>query len=192
MGGTHIYDALDQVFKQKQNPNFPLTVFLLTDGAVGSPDTVINLIGKNSNTARCHSFGIGSGASRHLVKKAAIAGKGTYQFIQDGETNMNAKVISSLSRAVKPALTGLQARFTGGDDILLLQGPSSLPSVLHGQPFVMTAILSKEKMKEGSLVIEGVETQNGKRVKFEMKMEEAVVVGEGEELFKLSARLALN
>ena len=56
----------------------------------------------------------------------------------------------------------------------------------------MTAILSKEKMKEGSLVIEGVETQNGKRVKFEMKMEEAVVVGEGEELFKLSARLALN
>ena len=75
---------------------------------------------------------------------------------------------------------------------MLLQGPSSLPNVLHGQPFVMTAILSKEKMKEGSLVIEGVETQNGKRVKFEMKMEEAVVVGEGEELFKLSARLALN
>ena len=167
-------------------------MFLLTDGAVGSPDAVINLVGKNSKSARCHTFGIGSGASRHLVKKAAIAGKGTYQFIQDGEANMNAKVIASLSKAVKPALAGLQARFTGGDKSLLLQGPSSLPNVFHGQPFVMTAILSKERKKDGWFVIEGVETQKGKKVKFEMKMEEAVVVPEGEELFKLCARLALN
>ena len=98
-----------------------MNVFLLTDGAVSSPDAVINLVEKNSKTARCHTFGIGSGASRHLVKKAAIAGKGSYQFIQDGETNMNAKVIASLSRAVKPALAGLQAHFTGGG--VVVTGP---------------------------------------------------------------------
>ena len=126
------------------------------------------------------------------MKKAAIAGKGTYQFIQDGEANMNAKVIASLSRAVKPALAGLQARFTGGEKALLLQGPSSLPNVFHGQPFVMSAILSKERKKEGAFVIEGAETKNGKKVKFELNLGEAVVVPEGEELFKLCARLALN
>lgn len=87
-------------------------MFLLTDGAVSSPQDVINLIGKHSQQARCHSFGIGSGASRDLVKRAAIAGKGTYHFVQEGETSMNAKVIASLSEAVKPALAGLQARFT--------------------------------------------------------------------------------
>ena len=65
---------------------------------------MINLIAKNSNKARCHSFGIGSGASRELVKGAAIAGKGTYQFIADNDKSMNEKVIYSLSQAVKPAL----------------------------------------------------------------------------------------
>ena len=105
---------------------------------------------------------------------------------------MNVKVIASLSRAVKPALTGLKAHFTSGDEQLLLQGPSSLPNVFHGQPFVMTAILSQERKKDGWFVIEGVETQKGKKVKFEMKMEEAVVVPEGEELFKLCAHLSLN
>ena len=124
-----------------------MNVFLLTDGAVSSPDAVIKLVEKNSKTARCHTFGIGSGASHQLVKKAAIAGKGTYQFIQDGETNMNAKVIASLSRAVKPALAGLQARFSGGD--LALMGPQSLANVFHGQAFVMSAILKKPTVEEG-------------------------------------------
>ena len=60
---------------------------------------------------------------------------------------MNAKVIASLSRAVKPALAGLQARFSGGD--LALMGPQSLANVFHGQAFVMSAILKKPTVEEG-------------------------------------------
>ena len=41
-------------------------------------------------------------------------------------------------------------------------------------------------------MIEGTETKKGTKVKFQMKMGEGVAVPEGEELFKLCARLALN
>ena len=91
---------------------------------------------------------------------------------------MNAKVIASLSRAVKPALAGLQAHFTGGG--VVVTGPQSLPNVFHGQAFVMSAILKKDRKKEGQFVIEGTETKKGAKVKFEMKMGEGVVVPEGE------------
>lgn len=56
----------------------------------------------------------------------------------------------------------------------------------------MTAILKKERKKEGTMIIEGVETKKRERVKFELNLGEAVAVPEGEELFKLSARLGLS
>ena len=128
MGGTEIYAPLDFIYKKKPEPAYPRNIFLLTDGGVSSPGNVINLVGKNVSSARCHSFGIGSGASRELVKKTAIAGKGSYQFINDGETNMNAKVIASLNRAVKPAFADLKAHFGKHG---LVQGPSTIPMVFH-------------------------------------------------------------
>ena len=156
MGGTEIYPALDAIYKNKPDAAYPRNVFLLTDGAVSSPQMVVNLVAKNARLARCHTFGIGSGASRELVKKAALAGKGSYQFTNDGETNMNGKVIASLTRAVKPALSGLTADFGEG---LLLQGPHTLPIVFHDQPFALLGVLKAGSA--GMLRLEGVETQKG-------------------------------
>ena len=100
MGGTEIYQPLKKIYSWKKDPAYPVNIFLLTDGEVDSPQSVIQLIKKNATNARCHSFGIGSGVSRELVKGAAIAGKGTYQFVQDSNDNMNTKVILSLTKAV--------------------------------------------------------------------------------------------
>lgn len=117
--------------------------------------------------ARCHTFGIGSGASRDLVRRTAIAGQGSFQFVDDYETEgLNAKVIASLAAACKPALAELEAHFPIPP---MLQGPPTLPVVFHDQPFVMTAILPAEIItKGGRLAIEGVETQSGKKIKFEL------------------------
>ena len=46
-------------------------------------------------TSRCFSFGIGSGASTHLVKGIAQAGMGTSEFITSGE-RMQPKVCACM------------------------------------------------------------------------------------------------
>lgn len=79
----------------------------------------MDLIKANADRARCHTFGIGDGVSVELVKRAALAGNGSYQFIVNKADNMNAKVVKSLSKAVKPGFSALKAEWTTSLNILL-------------------------------------------------------------------------
>ena len=58
-------------------------IFLLTDGEVSNPDKVIALAKKHQDKARVHSFGVGRGCSKFLVKEVAKAGRGSYSFIDE-------------------------------------------------------------------------------------------------------------
>ena len=131
MGGTEIYRPLESIYNSKYDPKYPINIFLITDGSVGNANSVIDLIHQNVERAKCHSFGIGSGASSYLVKQAAIAGKGTYQFISDGEQNMNSKVIESLSKAVKPALVDFKIKWPNSKDVII-NGVERIGNVFHG------------------------------------------------------------
>ncbi len=155
MGGTEILAPLSAIYKWEQNQAFPVNIFLLTDGEVDSPGAVVALIRRNASRARCHSFGIGSGVSRELVKGAAIAGKGTYQFIASTTDHMNAKVISSLSHAVRPALVDLRAVWPAPP---ALQGP--LSSVFHAERCVLRAVLPASSSNE--VVLRCIDTQTQK------------------------------
>lgn len=66
---------------------------MLTDGAIGNADQVINLIKKNNHNTRLHTFGIGSGASTYLVKETAKAGLGRSHLVPDNDPSLNEKVI---------------------------------------------------------------------------------------------------
>jgi hypothetical protein len=44
MGGTEIYEPLEDVFEVEADPSMPRQVYLLTDGAVFNTDEVIDLI----------------------------------------------------------------------------------------------------------------------------------------------------
>jgi hypothetical protein len=55
---------------------------------------------------RIHSFGVGSGCSKYLVKEVAKAGRGSYSFVDEKSENLKGKVINALRRAVEPSLTG--------------------------------------------------------------------------------------
>ena len=54
---------------------------------------------------RIHSFGVGSGCSKYLVKEVAKAGRGSYSFVDERSENLKGKVINALRRAVEPSLT---------------------------------------------------------------------------------------
>ena len=185
MGGTEIYQPLQQIYSWKKDPAYPVNIFLITDGEVDSPQQVIQIIKKNARSARCHSFGIGSGVSRELVKGAAIAGKGTYQFVEDSTDNMNTKVILSLTKAVRPALVDLSLQWPRSP---LLEGAHS--SVFHGEKCVLRAVLPKEG-GAGESVLRCIDTASQEKKEFKLKLEEAVHLPAGEELFQLCARSAL-
>ena len=58
-------------------------VFLLTDGEVDNKDEIINFAAVNNEQARIHTFGIGSGCDKSLVKGVADAGRGTCSLVAD-------------------------------------------------------------------------------------------------------------
>jgi hypothetical protein len=79
-------------------------VLVLTDGEVTNTDEVIELARRHASTARFFTFGIGAGASQHLVRAGARASGGAAEFISPGE-RIEAKVMRQFTRVFAPALT---------------------------------------------------------------------------------------
>ncbi len=63
-----------------------------------------------------HSFGVGYGCSKYLVKEVAKAGRGSYSFVDEKSGSLlKAKVISALRKAVEPSLKGCRFSVTQKD-----------------------------------------------------------------------------
>ena len=114
MGGTNIYDPLRFAIKEnlnkdkkqsKKSVQYNRKIFLLTDGAVKEPEKVIELARENNKTCQIHTFGVGNGCSKYLVKSVAKAGRGSYSFVEEDD-NLKAKVIRALKKAIEPSLQG--------------------------------------------------------------------------------------
>merc|ERR1719334_2387511 len=88
-GGTEIYNPLRDIFVQDKPQNGYLRqIFVLTDGEVFNAPSIISLVRQNRAKGRTFSLGIGSSASRHLVKGIARAGFGTAVFATENEDNI--------------------------------------------------------------------------------------------------------
>ena len=79
-------------------------MFLLTDGEVDNKDMVIAQARMHCETTRVHSFGIGNGCDTELIRKTAIAGRGSYSFATEDITNISGQVIEALKKATQPSL----------------------------------------------------------------------------------------
>ncbi|HSF14083.1 MAG TPA: VIT domain-containing protein, partial [Vicinamibacteria bacterium] len=101
LGGTEILPALESVLSAPARRELPRQLFILTDGEVTNTEAVIALIRKHSDTTRVFTFGIGAGASHHLVRGMARAGEGAAEFIYPGE-RIESKVLRQLKRALAP------------------------------------------------------------------------------------------
>jgi hypothetical protein len=90
---------------------------------------------------RVFTFGIGSGASSELVNGLARAGNGSAEFIQSDE-RMQPKVISSLKKALQPAVTDIQIQFDVPDSIKVIQSPVVIPAVFSDDHLIVYGIMS--------------------------------------------------
>ena len=103
-GGTEMYDPLKAIYEQKMpSKNHLRQIFILTDGDVSNSSMVNSLVKQNSQQGRLFSLGVGSSASRYLVKGIARAGGGTAVFATEAE-DLRPKVIQQLKNALQPAI----------------------------------------------------------------------------------------
>jgi Ca-activated chloride channel family protein len=128
LGGTEILPALQLALGAPRHPSLARQIVVLTDGQVSNTDAVLALARQHAADARIFTFGIGAGASHHLVKGLARAGGGAAEFIHPGE-RIEPKVVRQFGRLLSPALTNVRIDWGG---LPVIQAPSSVPPVFGG------------------------------------------------------------
>lgn len=128
LGGTEILEPLRAILSAPVEGGGLRQLFLLTDGQVSNTDALLETVGAHSATTRVFTFGIGAGASQHLVKGMARAGRGAAEMIAPGE-RVEPKVLRQLARALSPALEDVRIDWRGAK---VRQAPHEVPPVFDG------------------------------------------------------------
>ena len=179
MGGTELFAALETVVKADPIRGLPRQVLLLTDGEVTDTDRIIDLARQHAATSRFFTFGIGAGASHHLVRGIARASGGAAEFISPGE-RIEAKVMRQFRRVLAPALTDVTVRWSQSDAV-----PSfdRIPPVFSGERLAVYALV--DEPAAGTATLTG--TLAGRPVTFGVPVDPARAVS-GRTIATLAAR----
>ena len=179
MGGTEILPALQYVVQQPLVAGMARQVLVLTDGEVTNTDAVIDLARRHVASARFFTFGIGAGASHHLVKGLARASRGAAEFIAPGE-RIEAKVMRQFKRVFAPAMTDVRVEWGQAG---LTPASDRVPPVFDGERVRVYAL--------GDVIAAGTATLhaavNGRAVAFEVPIDPSAAV-EGGTIATLAAR----
>jgi Ca-activated chloride channel family protein len=141
MGGTEILPALTFALESRPQPGTARQLLVLTDGEVTNPEAVIALARKHSGHTRVFTFGVGAGASHHLVRGLARAGEGAAEFIAPGE-RIESKVLRQLGKALAPAVTDLALDWGGAS---ATQAPHQVPPVFSGGRVLVYGLLENPR-----------------------------------------------
>ena len=141
LGGTEILPALRFVLEQPLRGDIPRQVVVLTDGEVTNTDAVIALAAQHAAEARIFTFGIGAGASEHLVRGLARAGRGAAEFIHPGE-RIEPKVIRQVGRLLSPALSDVEVEWVGAE---VKRMSAHVPPVFAGSRLLAYGFLGRQR-----------------------------------------------
>jgi hypothetical protein len=183
MGGTELLPALEYVVRLAPVPGLTRQILLLTDGEVTNTDEIVDLARKHAPTARFFTFGIGAGASHHLVRGIARASGGAAEFISPGE-RIEAKVMRQFKRVLSPALTDVKVDWGQRGAT-----PSSdrVPPVFDGERLAVYALA--DAPIAGTAVLTG--TLAGRAVRFEVSVDPGRAVA-GDTVATLAARARIR
>jgi Ca-activated chloride channel family protein len=151
LGGTEILKPLKALLEAKRDAERPRRVLLLTDGQVSNEDEVLALARQHAEGARIFSFGIGAGASEHLVKGAARASRGAAEMIFPGE-RIEPKVLRTFERVRMPAYDDARVDWKG---MTVEQAPGRVPPVFAGDVLTIFARIESGSATEIELVAGG-------------------------------------
>ena len=129
LGGTVIYEPLQEILNEKVNKGYPKHVFLLTDGAVSNTQGVLRLVKEKTKYCRVHSIGIGNGASFELIQGSAENGKGKSIMISDDE-NPSEKIIELLESTLTALISDITLKYDNNLVESIVPNPNSIPYIL--------------------------------------------------------------
>jgi Ca-activated chloride channel family protein len=130
LGGTELLPALEFVLEQATRSERIVQIVVMTDGQVTNTDAVIEAVRRRQDRVRVFTFGIGRGASHHLVKGLARAGGGAAEFVYPGE-RIEPKIVRLFRRALSPALTDVRLDWGG---MTVTSVPSTMGPVFADEP----------------------------------------------------------
>jgi Ca-activated chloride channel homolog len=183
MGGTELLPAMEFVLEQAQVEGLSRQVLLLTDGEVTNTDETIGTARRHAATTRFFTFGIGAGASQHLVRGIARASGGAAEFISPGE-RIEAKVMRQFTRVFAPALTDVELDW-GQPDVV--PAFDHLPPVFDGERFTVYALLNEPRAAAATLS----GTLSGRAVRFEVPVDPSAAIT-GSTVATLAARARIR
>lgn len=134
MGGTKLAPPMAVLCNLPEPQEHTRDIILLTDGEISNPDQVISMVSQASHKMRVFTFGIGYGASHHLVKGIAGASNGACEMIQPGE-KVYPKVLRQFSRLMQPVMTNIAVV----SEELELQLPAKLPPLFEDDSYTLYA-----------------------------------------------------
>lgn len=149
-GGTEMMPPLIEALTEPEAEGHLRQIVFITDGAIGYEDRIAATIKKLAGNARFFAIGIGSAPNAHLMRHIAMAGRGSYTFIDDVD-RVEQELATVFKKMTSPVLTDLElvlpAGFAGESF------PEKLPDLLAGEP-ISVAIKSAKPLT--SLRIRGL------------------------------------
>ncbi|CAL8312558.1 unnamed protein product [Gadus morhua 'NCC'] len=135
MRGTNLQGALSWVLQQPVQRTCPRQVFVVTDGAVSGVGKVLEMVRRNTCTARCFGIGLGPRACRRLLQGMAKLTGGSTEFL-DEEERLQPKLIKSLKKAFEPVLTDLRIDWYLPENMEALLSPNEIPPLYPGNRLI--------------------------------------------------------
>lgn len=139
LGGTEVLRPLQEVLKRRPAKGHQRRIVLLTDGQVSNEDEVIELARSHARTTRFFTFGLGAGASDHLVRGVARAGNGASEMIAPGE-RIERKVLRHVKRMAHPSTGDVRLEWSGID--VAGASPAALPPLYPDDVLTVIAKVS--------------------------------------------------
>ncbi|MGI9421398.1 MAG: marine proteobacterial sortase target protein [Geminicoccaceae bacterium] len=141
-GGTEMMPPLIEALSEPESAAHLRQIVFITDGAIGYENQMAATIKKLAGEARFFAIGIGSAPNAHLMRHIAMAGRGSYTFIDDVNA-VERELAAVFEKMTSPVLTDLELVLPDGVDAELF--PEKLPDLLAGEP-ISVAIRSSEPL----------------------------------------------
>lgn len=129
-GGTDMRPALNLALNKSQSIEQLRQVIFVTDGAVTNDTELLSLIHAELGDTRLFTIGIGSAPNSYFMRKAALAGRGSFTYISQ-PSEVSIKIDQLLRKLESPALTNLGFDINNPMASVL---PATLPDVYRGEP----------------------------------------------------------